>query len=93
MIKQFNKILEETLSKLEKIYDQDKFIKSTLIFYNISQQVNIQIIPYYLIFERNLKLPIKKNKLTNITILDRIIILIYKIFLFQKNVKIVINRT
>ncbi len=36
MIKRFNRTLSEALSKLEEVYDWDKFVKLTLIAYNIS---------------------------------------------------------
>ncbi len=37
IIEQFNRTLSEILSKLEEVYDWDKFIKPMLIVYNISQ--------------------------------------------------------
>jgi len=50
--------------------------------YNTSQQASMQIIPYYLIFKRDLKLSIKETVLINATILNKVIVLIYKVFLF-----------
>ncbi len=51
------------------------------------------MILYYLIFRKNLKLLIKEITLLEITILDKMIILVHKIFLFRKNIKIAINKT
>ncbi len=36
MIERFNKTLGEALSKLEEVYDWDKFVKPTLMTYNTS---------------------------------------------------------
>ncbi len=50
------------------------------------------MISYYLIFRKNLKLPIKEDILIRKTILDRVIELIYKISIFRKSAKVTINR-
>ena len=92
MIERFNRTLDEALSKLEEVHNWDKFVKPILISYNMSQQESIQLILYYLIFGRDLKLPIKKVILSEKTILDRIIELIHKIPIFRENTKIAINR-
>ncbi len=60
--------------------------------YNTSWQVSIRLTPYYLIFEKNLKLPIKKTMLSRNTILDRIIELIHKVSIFRENAKVAINK-
>ncbi len=93
MIERFNRILEEVLTKLEETYDWDKFVKFILISYNTNQQASTRITLYYLIFERNLKLPIKEITLSRNTILNRVIELIYKVPIFRESVKVAINRT
>ncbi len=60
--------------------------------YNTSQQASTCMIPYYLIFGRDPKLPIRKAMLLKNTILDRVIELIHKIPIFRKSAKIAINR-
>ena len=60
--------------------------------YNTSQQANTRMMPYYLIFGRNPKLPIKEITLSEKTILDRIIELIHKIPIFRKSARVAINR-
>ncbi len=37
MIERFNKTLSEALSKLEEVYDWDKFVKPMLMAYNTSR--------------------------------------------------------
>ncbi len=91
MIEQFNRTLGKAL-KLEETYDWDKFIKPTLMSYNISQQASIRMTPYYLMFRRDPKLPIKEATLSKGTILDRVIELIYKVLIFRESVKVAINR-
>ena len=44
-------------------------------------------------FRRDLKLPIKEVTLSEKTILDRVIELIYKVPIFRESVKVAINRT
>ncbi len=92
MIEHFNRTLGEALFKLEEMHDWDKFVKLTLMSYNTSQQVSTCITSYYLIFERDLKLPIKKVMLSKNTILDKVIELIYKVPIFRESAKIAINR-
>ena len=92
MVKQFNRTLGEALNKLEETYNWDKFVKSILISYNTSWQESTWIIPYYLIFERNPKLPIKEIILSNKTILNKVIELIHKVPIFRKNAKVAINK-
>ena len=92
MIKRFNRTLGEVLFKLEETYDWDKFVKLMLMSYNTSQQESTHLTLYYLIFKRDLKLPIKKVTLSETTILNRVIKLIYKVPIFRENVKIAINR-
>ncbi len=48
--------------------------------------------PYYLMFERDSKLPIKEATLLRKTILDWVIELNYKVPIFRKSAKIAINR-
>ena len=92
MVEQFNRILRKALSKLEETYDWDKFVKPILISYNTSQQSSMWIMLYYLMFERDLKLPIKKITLSEKIILDRVIDLIHKISIFRESMKVTINR-
>ncbi len=47
---------------------------------------------YYLMFGRDLKLPIKKITLSEKTILDRVIELIHKVPIFRESAKVAINR-
>ena len=77
MIERFNRTLEEALSKLEETHDWDKFVRPTLISYNTSQHSITKLIPYYLMFGRDLKLPIKEVKPTEKSIFDRVIKLIH----------------
>jgi len=52
----------------------------------------MRITPYYLIFEKDLKLPIKETTLIKMTILKRVIELIHKVPIFKKSAKVAINR-
>ncbi len=92
MVERFNRTLGEALSKLEETHDWNKFVKPTLMSYNISQQVSMRMTPYYLMFRRNSKLPIKGVMLSNNSILNRIIELIHKVPIFKESAKVVINR-
>ncbi len=92
MIERFNRTLGELLSKLEETYDWNKFVKLTLISYNMSIQASIHLILYYLMFERELKLPIKEVTLSKDIILNRVIELIHKVPIFRESAKVVINR-
>src|SRR6266511_3661270 len=86
MIERFNRTFGEALSKLEEVYDWDKFVKPMLMAYNISQQNSIKMTPYFLIYERTARLPIEEELLNRSTLLDRVIILIHKLPLFRKEV-------
>src|SRR6266542_2256944 len=92
MIEHFNRTLGEALSKLEETHDWDKFVKSTLMSYNMSQQSTTRIMPYYLMFRRDPKLPIKEVMLTERSIFDRIIELIYQVSMIRESAKVVIKR-
>ncbi len=92
MIEQFNRILSETLSKLEEVYNWDKFVKLTLITYNTSQQNSIKMTPYFLIYGRTARLSIEGEVLSKSIMLDRIITLIHKLLLFRKSTKVAIKK-
>ena len=92
MIERFNRILSEALSKLEKVYDWNKFVKPTLIAYNTSQQNSMKMTPYFLIYDRTARLPIEEKVLNKSMLLDRVITLIYKLPLFRENAKIAIKK-
>jgi len=62
------------------------------MLYNTSQQSSMRITPYYLIFEKDLKLRIKETTLIKMTILKRVIELIHKVPIFKKSAKVAINR-
>ncbi len=47
---------------------------------------------YYLIFERDLKLPIKEAILFKTIIFDWVIELIHKVLIFRESIKVAINR-
>src|SRR6266542_550377 len=92
MVERFNRTLSEALSKLEEVYDWDKFVKLTLIVYNTSQQNSTKIIPYFLMYGRTARLPIEGEVLSRSTLLDRVITLVYKLPIFRENVRIAIKR-
>ncbi len=92
MVERFNRTLGEALSKLKETHDWDKFVKPTLMSYNMSQQASTCLTPYYLMFKRDPKLPIKEIMLSRNSILDRVIELIHKIPIFRESAKIAINR-
>ena len=92
MIERFNRTLGEALSKLEEAHDWDKFVKLTLMSYNTSQQNTTCMTPYYLMFGRDPKLPIKEVTLLENTILDRMIELIHKVPIFRESAKVAIKR-
>src|SRR6266542_6125695 len=79
MIERFNRSLGEALSKLEEIHDWDKFVRPTLMSYNTSQYSITRLTPYYLMFGRDPKLPIKEVMSTERSIFDRVIELIYQV--------------
>jgi len=93
MIERFNRTLGEALSKLEETHNWDKFVRSTLMSYNTSIQASTRLTSYYLMFGRELKLPIKKATLSKDTILNRVIELIHKVLIFRESAKVAINRT
>ncbi len=92
MVEQFNRTLGKALFKLEETYDWNKFVKPILMFYNTSQQASTRMTSYYLMFERDSKLPIKEIILSKKTILDRVVKLIYKVSIFRESVKVAIGR-
>jgi len=92
MIEQFNRTLSEALSKLEEVYDWDKFVKLTLIAYNTSQQNSIKMTSYFLMYDRIARLPIKEEVLSRNTLLDRVITLVHKLPIFRESIKIVIKK-
>ncbi len=67
-------------------------MKSILIVYNTSQQNSIKITLYFLMYKRIVRLPIEREVFNKSILLDKIIILVYKLLLFKKNAKIAIKR-
>src|SRR6266508_5575447 len=92
MIERFNRTLGEALFKFEETHDWDKFVRPTLMSYNTSQHSIIRLISYYLMFGKDLKLPIKEVKLTEKSILDRVIELIHQVPMIRESVKVAIKR-
>ena len=92
MIERFNRMLGEALSKLEETHDWDKFVRPTLMFYNTSQHSIIKLTPYYLMFGRDLKLPIKEVMPTEKSILDRVIELIHQVPMIRESAKVAIKK-
>src|SRR6266498_6056336 len=92
MIERFNRTLGEALSKLEETHDWDKFVRPTLMSYNTSQHSITRLTPYYLIFGKDLKLPIKEVRLTEKSILDRVIKLIHQVPMIRESAKVIIKR-
>src|SRR6266498_232560 len=92
MIERFNRTLSEALSKLEKVYDWDKFVKLTLIAYNTSQQNSTKMTPYFLMYNRIARLPIEGEVLSRDTLLNRVITLVHKLPIFRESARIVIKR-
>jgi len=92
MIERFNRILSEALSKLEEMYDWDKFVKPTLIAYNTSQQDSMKMTSYFLMYGRIARLPIEGEVLNKDILLDSVITLIYKLPIFRKGIRIAIKR-
>ncbi len=92
MIKWFNRTLSEALFKLEKIYNWNKFVRSTLMVYNTSQQNSMKMISYFLIYSRIAKLLIKKKVLSRSILLDRVITLVHKLPLFRESARIAIKK-
>ncbi len=92
MIERFNRTLGEALSKLEEVYNWDKFVKPTLMAYNTSQQNSTKMTPYFLMYGRTARLPIEGEVLNRITLLDRVITMIHKLPIFRKSARIAIKR-
>src|SRR6266498_5963033 len=92
MIERFNRTLEEALSKLKETHVWDKFVRPTLMSYNTSQHGITRLTPYYLMFGRDLKLPIKEVKSTEKSILDRVIELIHQVLMIRESAKVTIKR-
>src|SRR6266542_381559 len=92
MIERFNRTLGEALSKLEETHDWNKFVKLTLMSYNMSQHGITRLTPYYLMFGRDLKLLIKEVMSTEKSILDRVIELIHKVPMVKESAKVAIKR-
>ncbi len=63
-----------------------------LIAYNTSQQNSTKIISYFLIYSRIARLSIEGKVLSKNILLDRVIIIIYKLSLFRKSARITIKR-
>ena len=93
MIERFNRTLGEALSKLEEVYNWDKFVKPTLMAYNTSQQNSTKMTLYFLMYGRTVRLLIKRKVLSKNTLLDRVITLVHKLLLFRKSIRIAIKRT
>src|SRR6266498_3906561 len=92
MIERFNRTLSEALSKLEEVYDWDKFVKSTLMAYNTSRQNSTKMTPYFLMYGRTARLPLEEEVLSRNILLDRVITIVHKLFIFRENAKIAIKR-
>src|SRR6266542_5358004 len=92
MIEHFNRMLGEALSKLEETYDWDKFVRPTLMSYNMSQHSMTRLTLYYLMFGRDLKLLIKEVMSTEKSILDKGIELIYQVPMIRESAKVTIKR-
>ncbi len=92
MIERFNRIPSEALSKLEEVYDWDKFVKPTLMAYNISRQNSTKMIPYFLMYGRTARLPLEKEELSRNTLLDRVITMVHKLPIFRESIRIAIKR-
>ncbi len=67
-------------------------MKPTLIAYNISQQNSTKMIPYFLIYGKIARLPIKGEVLSKSILLNRVIILVHKLSIFRENARIAIKR-
>src|SRR6266540_4407632 len=92
MIERFNRTLGEALSKLEEVYDWDKFVKPILIAYNTSRQNSTKITPYFLMYGRIARLPLEEEVLSRNTLLDRVITMVHKLPIFRENARIAIKR-
>ncbi len=74
------------------MYDWDKFVKSTLMAYNISQQNSTKMTSYFLIYDRTARLPIEGKVLSKSILLDRVITLVHKLLLFRESARIAIKK-
>ncbi len=92
MIERFNRTLGEALSKLEEVYDWDKFVKPTLMAYNTSQQNSTKMTPYFLMYGRTARLLLEGEVLSRNTLLDRVITMIHKLPIFRESAKVAIKR-
>ncbi len=92
MIERFNRTLGEALSKLEEMYDWDKFVRPTLMAYNTSRQNSTKITPYFLMYERTARLPLEGEVLSRNTLLDRVITMVHKLPIFRESARIAIKR-
>src|SRR6266542_7114861 len=92
MIEQFNRMLGDALSKLKETHDWDKFVRPTLMSYNTSQHNITRLILYYLMFGRDLKLPIKEIMPTEKSILNRVIELIHQVPMIRESAKVAIKK-
>src|SRR6266511_1101599 len=92
MIERFNRTLGEALSKLEEVYDWNKFVKPMLMAYNTSQQNSTKMTPYFLMYGRTARLPLEGEVLSRNTLLDRIITMIHKLPIFRESARVAIKR-
>ncbi len=92
MIERFNRTLSEALSKLEEVYDWNKFVKPILMTYNTSQQNSIKITSYFLMYDRTARLPIEEEVLSKSILLDRVITLVHKLLIFRESIRIAIKK-
>ncbi len=92
MIERFNRTLSKALSKLEEVYDWNKFVKLILMAYNTSQQNSTKMTSYFLMYSRIARLPIEAQILSRSILLDRIITLVHKLSIFRESVRIAIKR-
>src|SRR6266540_6743469 len=92
MIERFNRTLGEALSKLEEVYDWDKFVKLTLMVYNTSQQNSIKMTPYFLMYGQTARLPLEGEILSRDTLLDRVITLVHRLPIFRESIRMAIKR-
>ena len=60
--------------------------------YNTNQQNSTKMIPYFLMYDRIVRLLIEEKALSKSILLDRVITLIHKLSLFRKNVRIAIKK-
>ncbi len=82
MIERFNRILSEALSKLEEVYDWNKFVKPN----------STKMTSYFLIYDRTVRLSMEGEVFSKSILLDKVIILIHKLLLFRESARIAIKR-